>query len=353
MTDDARAILSTLYGADAVESVADLTPPGRSAAFSSVTAADVRLDGDVTRVVVRMSSPDGPWQSPEDAARQLMWYARVSGLPRHPRVLTMAFRDGSGRWHRATEAPMVAVVEEFVAGQPYADDLARIRTTRKVTAQDHDRALVLAGYLADIHRDRVRDDAAYLRGLRELVGGMEGIMSVVSLYPPAFRAAHRELLGSLQTAVAARAVDQQSAVRPVATVHGDFHPGNILFAGDAVAVVDRGRIERDEAAVDVGAALINYIALALIEPDVREPARELARTFLAGYLDASGDVGLPAVLSVHTAMRAAAVASPTFYPDLGMQARIRVLRAGVVIAGEPVLNPDVVDRCIETLGGRP
>lgn len=348
MTSDARTMLRSLLDCAAVISAERLTAPGRSGSFSDITVADIRIDGKAARVVVRTGSPDGPFRLPEDSARQLLWYSRVAELPNHPRVLAVGMADATGVWHKLVGTPTVAVVEEFVSGRPYAHDLAGILERQHLTGDDRQRAARLARYLAGIHRERDRDDEAYLRGIRELVGGMEGVMSVVSLYPRDFRSQHRRMLDRFQLAVAERAIELQDNDRPVAAVHGDFHPGNILFTDDdELAVIDRGRIEHDEVAVDVGALLVNYIALSLAAPALRRPALALARIFLDEYVSASGDTGLAAALAVHTAMRAAAVASPAFYPDLSERLRLMILAAGIRILGQPKLDIEDLDRCLD------
>jgi hypothetical protein len=345
VTAVARAPLEALYGAEAVLDVEPLTTPGRSSSFSEVALARVCGAGGTDRVVVRTGAPAGPFQKPEDAARQLLWYARVSGLARHPRVLATMMADEQGCWHRLSGDPRVTVVEEYMDGVPYADDLARIRDGGPVIGRDERRARALARYLAGIHRERRTDDAAYLRGLRELVGGPEGVMSVIALYPAESRLRHRKALDRLQAAVMERVLELQYRTRPVAEVHGDFHPGNILFAGEEdFRVIDRGRLEYDEPAVDVGALLVNYLAIDLAGDAAGSSGRALARTFLAEYLAASGDRDIVAALPVHTAMRVAAVASPAFYPDLGEHSRAAILAAGAALLRRPVLTPDDLDR---------
>jgi Phosphotransferase enzyme family len=349
-TAEVSALLGALLGTEAVFSVRRLTDLGRTGAFSDVSVADVRIDGRPASVVVRTASPVGPFHHPEDAARQLLWYARVSGLPRQPRVLAIGTKDGASQWRRLVGQPTIAVVEEFAPGTPYARDLDRIRVRATLTPRDEDRAGALARYLAGIHRDRRADRAAYLRGLRELVGGMEGIMSIIALYPRPFLVRHRELLVRLQCEVARRAVDLEYSDRPVARVHGDFHPGNILFADDGeLSVIDRGRIEYDEPAVDVGAALVNYIALGLRAPGLAGPARALGQRFLDEYLGAAADPGIAAALPVHTAMRVAAIASPAFYPDTSDGVRTAMLGAGIKIASYRKLCPDNFVACFDAL----
>ena len=116
-----------------------------------------------------------------------------------------------------------------------------------------------------------------------------------------------------------------------------------------MAVIDRGRIEYDEAANDVGAVLVNYIALGLRGPRLHGPARALSRRFLDEYVSASADSGIDEVLPVHTAMRVAAVASPTFYPEVSDRARVATLAAGVKIAGLPRLGLDNLGACFDEL----
>ena len=114
-----------------------------------------------------------------------------------------------------------------------------------------------------------------------------------------------------------RAVLKQYTGR-LSRVHGDFHPGNILFQGEkSFTLLDRSRGEYGEPADDVTALCINFIFFSLMEYGKMAGAYDEAlKLFYEEYIGASKDEAVNEVCAPFYAFRAAVVANPLFYPDV-------------------------------------
>ena len=136
-------------------------------------------------------------------------------------------------------------------------------------------------------------------------------------------------------------------------IHGDFHPGNIWFkevgsqqsavsgrpgqsAQCDFVLLDRSRGPWGEPADDVTALAINYLFFSIKNHgDVRGAYREGLELFFEEYISASGDKEITEVVAPFFAFRAAVVANPVFYPELGPGARQKIFRfADSVLSGE-------------------
>ena len=236
-------------------------------------------------------------------------------LPRHVRAVDAGAFSKSGAAVGLTDTGEFFLLTEFVDGQPYARDLERIAARGRLEPLDGERAVALAEYLADIHREPVVHETWYRRRLRDLAGSGECIAGIADSYPPvAFPGAEvLERVESLALRWRYRLRDRSERLR---RVHGDFHPWNILFReGTDLTALDRSRGRFGDPADDVAALAINYLFFSL-----RENGRfggafgELFHVFWSRYESASGDRALAEVIPPHFAFRALVLANPLWYP---------------------------------------
>jgi aminoglycoside phosphotransferase (APT) family kinase protein len=101
------------------------------------------------------------------------------------------------------------------------------------------------------------------------------------------------------------------------SIHGDFHPWNILFREETdFSVLDRSRGRFGDPADDVAALSINYVFFAIRTADAfTGPFAELFRAFWNRYRERSADHGLGEAIAPYFAFRALVLGNPIWYPQ--------------------------------------
>jgi streptomycin 6-kinase len=244
-------------------------------------------------------------------------------LPGHVRAVDVgAFREGEPAVSLGG-AGEVFLLTEFAGGDPYADDFDRIAARGALMDLDAARAEALADYLAGIHREPVSHPTWYRRRLRELVGSGECIAGIADSYPAPCGFVDGRLLCEVERLALEwryRLRDRGDRLR---TVHGDFHPWNILFGpGVDFRVLDRSRGPFGDPADDVASLSMNYVFFALRTTGGFSGAfADLFRRFWDRYAERSRDEELARVIAPHFAFRALVLANPLWYPDEGDHVR--------------------------------
>ncbi len=265
----------------------------------------------------------------EDDRVAAVWldFRTFNRLPRHVLAEDMIVRTSAGELRSIGDAREMLLVTSYRPGTPYAQDLLRLRNDPATFRPDDlRRAELLAAYLAQIHGTKTQDEALWRRRLRDLVGHGEGIMGLTDSYeaPPAMMA---EILREIEE----KALRWRWRLKPMSSrlsqVHGDFHPFNIVFEEeDRFWVLDRSRGEWGEPADDVSCMSINYLFFSLQRfGRLESPFLDLHDAFWRHYLARAGDDALQEVTPPWFAWRALVLASPVWYPDIGVDLRMKIL----------------------------
>lgn len=349
-----RTYLAGRFGPEAAEAVIEPLGGGsgvKEGGYGVPYRVRWRTPGGPRTLVLETVRPGqfGHEDRSDRAGIVLRAFDEYGGLPRHVRAVDVgAF--GLDRPIGLADAGEFFVLTEFAEGAPYADDFVRVSAEERLRPVDAARAAALADYLAGIHAGSASHPSWYRRRLRELTGSGGCIAGVADSYPPAeggFPDARLlEEVERLALSWRYRLRDRGDRLR---TIHGDFHPWNVLFREDTdFTVLDRSRGALGDPADDVAALSINYLFYALrTRGAFVGPFAELFRTFWGCYLAKSGDAELPAVIAPHFAFRALVVANPLWYPRESPAVRRGLFRFLLSVLEADAFDPERIPRYLE------
>lgn len=274
--------------------------------------------GGVRKLVLETVRPGG-FGHEDRADRAGLVVRAADDFPRllhHVAVVDAGVFRGGGPAVSLSGTGEFFLLTEFCEGEPYAFDLTRLAGRESLLDRDRARTRVLADYLAEVHRQPVAHPTYYRRRLRDLAGAGECLAGIADSYPAPCGFVTTDLLHRIEELALGwryRLRDRSDRLR---TIHGDFHPWNILFTGESeLHVLDRSRGAFGDPADDVAAMAINYLFFALRQTgSLSGPFAELLRLFWDRYVEASGDTELASVIAPHFAFRALVVANPLWYP---------------------------------------
>lgn len=248
-------------------------------------------------------------------------------LPRHVRAVDKLARTQAGDLHSIAYGVELMLVTLYTPGDPYAEDLIRIRDRGEIQALDLERAEALAVYLAGIHQEKHDDPLLWQRRLRDLVGHGEGIMGITDSYPLDQPYTSEWDLREIEVAANRWRWRLKPRNERLRQVHGDFHPFNVLFTeANEFKVLDRSRGAWGDPADDVSCMTINYIFFSLQRSGRLEGAfQELHKRFWESYMAERPDQELNTVIQPWFAWRALVLASPVWYPTIDAEVRRKLL----------------------------
>jgi streptomycin 6-kinase len=351
-----RGYLSERFGSKATE--ARIEP--------LATKGGIKEGGYGSPYLVRWESPAGPRTLVLETVRPgpfghedrsdragilLRAFEDYATLPEHVRAVDVgAFREDQAAVSLAGTGE-VFLLTEFAEGDPYADDFDRIARRGRLEDLDRARAAALADYLARIHREPVTHPTWYRRRLRELVGSGECIAGIADSFPLPCGFIDSRLLLEVETLALRWRYRLRDRSERLRTIHGDFHPWNILFqSGVEFRVLDRSRGPLGDPADDVASLSINFVFHALrTAGEFAGPFAELFRFFWDRYAERSGDAGLAEVIAPHFAFRALVLANPLWYPKESEDLRRKLFRFLLGVMEADRFDPDGIPALLQRL----
>jgi len=246
----------------------------------------------------------------------------ADNMPKHVESIDVGAYTKKGKLISIGEAAEFFQIVEKAHGTPYMENLERIKKEKKLKKKDRVKALKLSNYLVSLHRKKYKGSKELLesmkkRHLRDAIGHGEMLMGVLDTYPPKqawIKKGEVEDIICKAVLYAAKVKENKS---PLCRMHGDFHPGNILFLKNGeFELLDASRFLFGYAADDVTTLAINYIWFALMERGKFDgPFKELFDIFWSNYLRKTKDRSVNILAPLFFAFRGAVVAHPIFYGD--------------------------------------
>jgi hypothetical protein len=260
------------------------------------------------------------------AQQMLLAYDTFGRIPQHVPALDVGAVHRDGHLVSLRDSGEFYLITEYRPGRLYADDLRRIAHEARLAAGDLQRCDALAGYLAALHRPREPDPVRYGRAIRDLVGHGEGIFGIIDGYPRTAEVATGRLRAIERLCVEWRWRLRDAGER-LTTIHGDFHPFNLLHGeDDELILLDASRGCRGDAADDLTCLAINYVFFALDLPGAWPGGlSQLWYRLWNRYLEYSGDTEILEVAPPFLAWRALVLANPLWYPALSGSGRDALL----------------------------
>lgn len=274
-----------------------------------------KIDNKEKEVVLRTIRSEGfSHDYAADRARAFLLQQQMAkDIPKHIKLWDVVSYPGLKTIGDAEEFFQLV---EVAHGSEYNEDCERIKKNG-LTEDDKKRALVLSDYLVELHKNKFNGNESsaksiYKRHLRDCVGHGEMLMGVFDTFPEVEWTNKEEFAEIICKAVKLREKLKHNHKR-LCRIHGDFHPGNIIFSKDDFQLLDASREVWGEPVDDLAAFTVNYIRCALEQGGFKGPFKELFELFWENYIKKTNDKEIQKFAPLFFAFRGVVVAHPIFY----------------------------------------
>jgi aminoglycoside phosphotransferase family enzyme len=306
---------------------------------------------NVKEIVVRTLMPEGfSHDFLADRAKVFVTQHEMSHhIPGHVRSYDVSGYSKDGELISIGDAKEFFQVVEVANGSSYSSDFSRIKESGKLEAGDLEKARFLAKYLAKLHSSKLKaseevTSSIRKRHLRDAIGHGEMLMGVVDTYPEGFKFITKDGL----TEYICKAIRFREKVKDIkftpCRIHGDFHPGNIIFEGKNIKLLDASREIWGDPGDDVICLAINYVWFAVMQSgSFSGPFAELFNAFWQEYFDITKDELIVQTAGVHMAFRGVVVAHPFFYSAQSDDVRKKMISLVQSVLGQEKFDPSRIN----------
>jgi len=284
-----------------------------------------------------------------DRAAILMFqYTAGAKMEKHVRPLGLGYVDEQDNMVPVIQPREFFILHEMVQGYDYFRDLERVRKNG-LSRDDTDRTMHFARWLSRVHNNKKDDPDLYLRRIRNLIGASECIFGLVDAYPCPYDIFSPEKFQALECRLVSWRWKLRRFTHRLASVHGDFHPWNVLVQPDGdFRVLDRSRGEWGEPADDICTMTSNYLLYSLCTSGRLQGDFELLyRTLWDTYLEITHDREMLEVAAPFYVFRGLVIASPQWYPGHPVEVRKQLFRFMENVLEEDELDYTRINKYLE------
>jgi hypothetical protein len=276
---------------------------------------------EVKEIVLRTLMPEGfSHDFIADRAKVFVTqHEMAQNIPGHVRSYDVSGYTKSNELISIGDAVEFFQAVEVAEGCSYGADFQRIKDSGILQKDDLRKAKLLGEYLAKLHSKTFKgtkeaEVSIRRRHSRDAIGHGEMMMGVIDTYPAGFTFISKDDL----TEMICKAVRYRESVKDIeykpCRIHGDFHPGNIIFEGVRIKLLDSSRELWGDPADDVVSLALNYIWFAVMQSgSFSGPFSMLFKAFWSAYFKNTEHKHISRTFGVHLAFRSVVVAHPVFY----------------------------------------
>jgi|SRR3989338_5305161 len=237
-------------------------------------------------------------------------------------------------------------VVKLADGKLYMDELIEIKNKKSINSLDLEKANLLADYLSKIHNiaflNKVRHKhkkalakSIYRRHLRECIGHGEMLLGVLDTYPSKLAWTNKKEFVKIVNLANELREGLKDNYHRLRYMHGDFHPGNIIFKGNDFMLLDASRELYGEPADDLTTLGINYIWFSIMQNgDFSGNFKKLFLAFWNNYITKTKDYEINYFAPLFFAFRGVVVAHPLFYKEQSDGCRRKIFNFIVNVLNE-------------------